>query len=246
MDKKTTEMVDITVLTKSIEELEKNKRELEKAKESENTLKTKLVEIERQLEDRKKDKVQIEELQKRIVAQTAEIEKLTVPPPPTKVQEDKTPELQKIVKQQERRIEKLEGELKEAKEAATTSSFLAFVMSWSTRSHDLDLKVEDPEGKTFDFKHRKHGSHPGLFVLDTREGPGAEIWQADKILVGTYKFTFTFYSQHGNPEPCVISARLFSPQGGVEIPIIKLDGTAQRNHTAKIRIDKAGNATLLP
>jgi len=259
VDKQTTEFVDIQALNKSIEELEKSKKDLQKAKESETVLKTKLQEVEQEIERRKQDRILIETSQKQVVQLTKTIEQqrreitdlkeiqqeLEKKIPKTEP-EAKITELQKIIKQQERRIETLETELAEAKASAASGSFLAFVMSWSTKSHDIDLKVEDPEGKTFDFKHRQHKDHPGLFVLDTRQGPGAEIWQADKVLIGVYTFTFHFYNKHGNPEPCLITAKLFTPKGGVELPELSMDGTSKRSHTVKIQIDSVGKAKLLP
>lgn len=259
VDKSTTEFVDLATLNKSIEQLEQSKKELEKSKLSETALKAKLQEVEKEIEQRKQDKIIIEESQKQIVQlnktieqQRREIQDLKETQQelekriPKTDPENKITELQKIIKQQERRIETLELELAQAKATAASGSFLAFVMSWSTKSHDIDLKVEDPEGRTFDFKHRQHKDHPGLFVLDTRQGPGAEIWQADKVLIGIYTFTFHFYNKHGNPEPCLITAKLFTPKGGVEIPELSMDGTAKRSHTVKIQLDAAGKAKLLP
>jgi flagellar motor protein MotB len=259
VDKQTTEFVDLATLNKSIEQLEQSKRELEKSKVSETALKAKLREVEKQIEQRKQDKVVIEEAQKQIAQlnKTIEHQRLEIQDLKENQQElekripktdpeNKITELQKIIKQQDRRIETLETELAQAKATAASGSFLAFVMSWSTKSHDIDLKVEDPEGRTFDFKHRQHKDHPGLFVLDTRQGPGAEIWQADKVLVGVYTFTFHFYNKHGNPEPCQITAKLFTPKGGVEIPELSMDGTAKRSHTVKIQLDANGKAKLLP
>jgi hypothetical protein len=260
VDKKdTTQMVDLQDYNKRIEQLEESKKALEKAQESETVLKAKLEQIQKQLDERTQDKTQIVTFQKQItvISQTVEEQRQKIQElqKENEILEKKIPrtdpqnriqELQKIVTQQEKKIEQLQTELVDAKETAATGSFLAFVMSWSTRSHDIDLKVEDPQGRFFDFKKRQHKDHPGLFVLDTRQGPGAEIWQAENILVGTYTFHFHFYNQHGNSEPCPITARLFSPKGGVEIPTFQLDGANKRNHKIRIALDKNGKATLLP
>jgi len=61
---------------------------------------------------------------------------------------------------------------------APYSNFLAFVMSWGTRNQDIDLIVTDPKGHIFNFKNRQYKNVPGFLVLDTRQGPGVEIWQS--------------------------------------------------------------------
>ncbi len=108
------------------------------------------------------------------------------------------------------------GELE--KYVKNETRFILLMMKWSTDKHDIDLVVTDPEGKTFNFKNRKYSNHPGNFVLDSRSGPGVEIWRSDKILPGKYTVEFIFYQTYGNDDPAKITATILSPSGEFNLP----------------------------
>jgi uncharacterized protein YfaP (DUF2135 family) len=118
------------------------------------------------------------------------------------------------------------------------------MMKWSTNDQDVDLKVTDPTGKRFDFKHRKYSGHPGVFVLDTRRGPGMELWQADKIIPGTYQITYQFYNEYGNNSPCPVTGTLFSPKGSIDLPTVTLNTGGKREASFRIQVDENGNAQV--
>lgn len=122
------------------------------------------------------------------------------------------------------------------------ASFMAFVMTWPTADHDIDLEIEDPEGKVFNFKKRKiEGSH-GRFVLDTRRGPGAEIWQTDKIVPGVYKAKYTFYNAYGNEAPTKVSAAVLTIKGTTVIPPVPLD--FEKTRTAVVTFKASADGTV--
>jgi tetrahydromethanopterin S-methyltransferase subunit B len=175
------------------------------------------------------------------------------PPPQEKVEplKEKIKELEQITQKLQEKVDNsqvtiqtITAQLKEAQSNVATSNFMAFMMKWPTKDHDIDLKVEDPSGHIFDFKHRKYNASPGMFVLDTRRGPGMEVWQTDKIVPGVYKFTFQFYNAYGNPEPCPVSGTLFTTKGTVELPTITLDPNTKREAAFLIELDEKGKATL--
>ncbi len=145
----------------------------------------------------------------------------------------------------EKTVTELKAELEEAKGALVASGFVAFVMSWDTRDHDVDLVVEDPNKRSFDFKKRSHKSHPGLLVLDTRQGPGVEIWQADKIIPGVYTFNYLFYNSYGNPKPCTLTGTLFTSKGAIKMPSVTLDTTKNKSIKLRVSISEDGKAKLL-
>jgi flagellar motor protein MotB len=153
-------------------------------------------------------------------------------------------ELQAKIQAQNQAIEKTNQEIKEKNNNLANSSFLAFVMSWGTRNQDIDLSVTDPEGSLFNFKLRKHANHPGLLVLDTRQGPGVEIWQSDKITPGVYSFNYQFYNSYGNTEPCPVTGTLFTSQGKISLPQITLTPD-KKQHTFKVEISSGGKPRLL-
>lgn len=123
-------------------------------------------------------------------------------------------------------------------------SFLAIVLNWTTGEHDLDLIIKDPNGKKFTFKNKQFSNYPGKMVLDSRRGPGAEIWQADKVIAGTYEAEITFYNQYGNVAPAEGKLVIFSTRGNVEIPDIKLDLGKNPTRKVSFEISKLGEIKL--
>ena len=83
-----------------------------------------------------------------------------------------------------------------------------------------------------------------MFALDTRRGPGMELWQSDRIIPGVYKFTYQFYNAYGNKSPCPVTATLFSAKGSLELPPVTLDPMTQREATFRVLIDENGKAQL--
>lgn len=152
---------------------------------------------------------------------------------------------QDTLKVTQEEVKKLEEQISQLKAANSDVAFMAFMMKWATNDHDLDLRVEDPSGHRFDFKHRKYKGVPGTFVLDTRRGPGMEVWQSDRVVAGTYKFTYQFYNAYGNVAPCPVTATLFTAKGSVDLPSVTLDIAKKREFTFQVRVDEHGQATLL-
>lgn len=150
---------------------------------------------------------------------------------------DQEAKLKLLLEQTQKRIPVAPGPNQKA-------NFLAFVMSWGTRNQDVDLIVQDPQGRVFNYKKRNHENSPGLLVLDTRQGPGVEIWQSDRIIPGVYTFTYEFYSSYGNNEPCKITGSLFTPTGKVSLPEIVL-GPDQKQKAFKIEFDPDGKSKFI-
>ena len=138
-------------------------------------------------------------------------------------------------------ISQLKEEIERLKQTQLTSTFLSVIMSWPTAEHDVDLSITDPNGKTFDFKHRKYQDHPGTFVLDTRRGPGNEVWQAEKIIPGIYRIKYFFYNQYGNKAPCTVKGTLVTPKGSFDLPETTLDLSQKREVTYTVDVDRLGN-----
>ncbi|MGK5084237.1 flagellar motor protein MotB [Bdellovibrionota bacterium FG-1] len=133
----------------------------------------------------------------------------------------------------------------EMAKSAGKKSFVTVMIRWPTTNHDIDLTIEDPSGKIFGFKNRKYPDHPGEFVLDTRRGPGAEIWQSDQVISGTYKVKYHFYNQYGNTNPTVVTGTIFTSHGSLSIPDVSMDFTGNRSATFSFSVDKEGQAVLV-
>lgn len=92
--------------------------------------------------------------------------------------------------------EQLKKELAESEKVAQT--YLMIVLTWETEKHDLDLSIRTPNHKLYDFKHRKVAGDPGEFQIDSRFGPGIEMWKASNFKTGEYRVKASFYNSNGN------------------------------------------------
>ena len=73
--------------------------------------------------------------------------------------------------------------------------------------------IKDSQGRTFDYKNKKHRGAAGEFVLDSRSGPGAEVWQSQQLSPGRYSLSATLYNTYGNNKPAKVSASIFTKKG---------------------------------
>jgi hypothetical protein len=167
---------------------------------------------------------------------------------------NKAAEMQQQLEASETARRDLEQQVEDLKKKAETpadngsmhqQSFIAFFINWSTKDHDIDMTIRDPNGKSFDFKKRKYPGQPGFFALDTRRGPGAELWQSDRLIPGTYTATYMFYNQYGNPNPATVSGTIFTPKGSTEVPAVEMTMDKKRKVTVTFDVDKDGNVKML-
>lgn len=142
-------------------------------------------------------------------------------------------------------IRELKEQLETANGNSSSQAFIAVFINWSTKDHDIDLVIKDPNNNTFDFKKRKHGSSPGFFALDTRRGPGAELWQADRIIPGKYTATYSFYNQYGNTEAAKVSGTIYSPKGSFEISPVQMDINSKRKYEVSFEVNAKGDVQIL-
>lgn len=163
--------------------------------------------------------------------------------------EDKSKELasknQELLRLNAQLKDQVQKEIQKRLDDQSRRSFMAFAINWSSRDHDIDLTIEDPKGRKFDFKKRRYNSHPGHFSLDTRRGPGAEMWQTEKLIPGRYKATYYFYNQYGNVSPAKVSGTIFTPKGSTELPMIEMDFSKNRKHEFNFQVENDGTIRIL-
>lgn len=163
--------------------------------------------------------------------------------------EDKTKQLesrnQELARLNAELKDQIQKEIQKRLDDQSRRSFMAFAINWSSRDHDIDLTIEDPQGRKFDFKKRRYNGHPGYFALDTRRGPGAELWQTEKLIPGRYKATYYFYNQYGNVSPAKVSGTIFTPKGSVELPMIEMDFSKNRKHEINFQVENDGTIRVL-
>lgn len=146
----------------------------------------------------------------------------------------------------QRRLAEAEEQVKKNKNAnASKVSYVSVMIYWTTRDHDIDLSIKTPQGHTFNFKKRTHKGAKGKFVLDTRRGPGAEIWRQEELVPGIYEMKISLYSQYDNPAPAIVGGNISTSEGLLEVK--KLSLTKQnRQKIIRFRVKEGEGAKLLP
>ncbi len=153
--------------------------------------------------------------------------------------------LSKLLEEAKNEVKKLNDELKlSERKNGDNQSYLFVILKWSTEKHDLDLTVTDPAGKEFNFKKKSFEGAPGLFSLDSRSGPGAEIWQSSNPIPGTYTIRLKMYNNYGNNEQAVVSGSIMSNKSSIVIDNKKLESKSGATITLKVTIDEKGVAKL--
>lgn len=130
------------------------------------------------------------------------------------------------------------------KQEADSPKFLMFVLKWFTDRHDLDLTLVDPKGRKYDFKKREYSGQPGKFTLDSRSGPGAEIWQTAQFVPGEYKLAVSFYQEYGNKSTAKFMIEVSSPKSVLETKQLELS-FGQKVKELKFRVDANGAISSL-
>jgi flagellar motor protein MotB len=98
------------------------------------------------------------------------------------------------------------------------NNFILVIVKWTTDKHDIDLTVKSPKGSLFSFKNRTFPGEPGELILDSRFGPGVEIWSSNKFIKGKYDVNVVLYNQYGNTVDTPVQITLVSSIGKVQIP----------------------------
>lgn len=219
-----------TLMNQKNETFKKNELDIENAMLENKKLKEELEkkldllkQIEADLDDKNKKLAQIEKKPiERKISSNQEMIQIT-----KKELEEKNLQIKDLSKKiivAEEEIQKLKELLKETdKKNNDNRSYLFVLFKWTTEKHDLDLTVEDPKGNIFSFKKKSHPGISGLFALDSRTGPGAEIWQSNEPIPGRYVVILKLYNNYGNLDPASVSGSILSNKSSIPIQEQKID-----------------------
>lgn len=222
-------------------------KDLAKIRDLEDGLKNKNLELAKTKEDLAKQTRELEKV-KRVPASTPE--KTVSAKEYEEVKKSETDlkadvEQRKVAMAQDQKtIADLREQLRQASAGDQNLSFMAVVISWPTQDHDIDLVVVDPKGHEFNFKRRKIAGVAAQFSLDTRRGPGTELWQSNEIIPGVYKVTYIFYNKVNNPEPAAVRGTVFTPKGSFELPEQKMVFEKNNRVTLTFKATDKGVVTL--
>ena len=95
-------------------------------------------------------------------------------------------------------------------------TFLAVVIHWDTKDHDVDLHIVDAAEREFSWEARAISGRPGELSVDMRDGPGVEIWElVTQAPAGEYRVYYNLYSRHNNPEAAVVNGGVYYRNGAL-------------------------------
>jgi uncharacterized protein YfaP (DUF2135 family) len=120
-----------------------------------------------------------------------------------------------------------------------------FFAEWNTEKHDVDLTIKNPQGQIYNFKNRSFKGVPGELILDSRYGPGAEVWVSDQLVPGRYEVKVTLYNQYGNVKDTSVRTTIMVGVEKLKLPELKLNLNGQSTMAYNIEISKDGKITLL-
>lgn len=217
-EKKDQPVLDTEALLEKIKKLEKqieeDKERIAKLEEQALKDKERIVKLEAQA---LKDKERITKLEEQALKDKERIAKL----------EDQALKDKALIVKLEEEIKKLKEQLKQALERSEinggTHNFMMLASKWNTEKHDIDMTVKDPSGRIYSYKKRRHSEGNGEFVLDSRFGPGVEMWQAKRYTVGRYEVRIQLYSTNGNEQDAKIELLAVTNAGNFDFPTLVLN-----------------------
>ena len=125
-----------------------------------------------------------------------------------------------------------------------SKTFLAVVIQWATRSHDVDLHIVDPAGKEFYYVNKRFSGHPGELSADTTVGPGVEIWEVPAALPGKYRVLYNLYKKGGNDAPAVVKGGVYHRDGHDRLGERRLTREGRKEMVAEITVGDDGDVEI--
>lgn len=150
----------------------------------------------------------------------------------------------KVDKDLVKQVGQLKNELQEVRRTPL-KSFGAVTMRWSSDTpRDVDLYVEDPEGRLYFFDKRRYPEVDAEFTVDAKAvNAGAEVWITPQLHPGTYKLYYCYYDGTG---PVDIQGRIFTRTFTADLPTRTMARPDPRTRKliAEIRVTESGEAVL--
>lgn len=152
------------------------------------------------------------------------------------------------------RLAGVEQSLEQCREALD-QTFLAIIMRWTTRGHDVDLHVIDPQGNHFYYsEHNRPGSSgqrshfpstQAQLTEDMTAGPGVEVWEIPVAAPGDYKVYFDFFSREADSARAArVLASVYFRDGSHGIAAREISTLREKQLVATIRVDASGQVTI--
>jgi flagellar motor protein MotB len=229
----------------SLEDLKKQKEEMSKELELLKTQDLESQKIKQEKEELAKKVQELEQVKDQTKVDVAEKDKLVEKLKELDKLKKKEEVMQAKIKTLEEAEKKAKNEIRSLKDSDGAKTFLLIFAKWETEKHDVDLTVKNPAGKVFSFKNRNFKDSPGELVLDSRYGPGAEIWTSNKLIAGEYEIQITLYNQYGNTNNAKVNTTILAGLNKLILPEAELNLKGKNTAVFKIKIDNEGKISKL-
>ena len=152
-------------------------------------------------------------------------------------------------------LQQAQGELQQCQanldvcEEKLSKTFLAIVIQWPTRFHDVDLHVIDPAGERFYYRNKGADRRSGKLSVDTEKGPGVEIWELAEAPVGEYQVLYNFYRRNKNDNNPTVEGGVYHRDGHERLKDQTLTRTngnnfADAKHVATVTVKEDGSVDI--
>lgn len=231
-------------LQKSQEEIDK-KKDLTVTETEKKQLELKLADLQQRMQDQQTVQAQAVEEQKRQLASVSEtsqkVQSVTIENQKIKDDLDKLIKREKELVQQMKTMVPKDTVVQNAPQ--NPNNFLMISTTWASEKHDIDLEIVDVNNKRFNFKKKSYGGVDGQFEIDSRYGPGLEMWKTPKLQPGVYKVKVTLYNSNGNESPAEVQASVITVTENLKLPLITLSKT-DKTKEVRINVDEKGKITI--
>lgn len=230
-------------LQNSAEEIEK-KKDLTVTEAEKKQLEQKIAELQKRMEDQQAVQTQQNQAVEEQKRQLASVTETSVKVQSITIENKKIKdELDKLVQKQKELVEKMKDMIPKDQVTQNPNNFLMISTTWASEKHDIDLEIIDVNNKKFNFKKKSYGGVDGQFEIDSRYGPGLEMWKTPKLQPGKYRVKVTLYNSNGNDNPAEVQASVITVTENLKLPIIKLSKT-DKTKEVRINVDEKGKITL--
>lgn len=128
--------------------------------------------------------------------------------------------------------------------ARLSQTFLAVVMKWPTAGVDIDLYVKDPAGNVFSFQQQTYQGTPAELSVDTKIGPGIEIWELPSASPGEYTVLYDFFKESPAAVPTEVTGTVYFRDGAKKMQTVQLNGRGDNKQVAIITVTTEGNVNV--
>jgi flagellar motor protein MotB len=115
--------------------------------------------------------------------------------------------------------------------------------TWETEKHDVDLVIVDPNGFRYTFKNKRSPSSVGALEIDSRYGPGLELWRTQDLKPGKYKILVKLYNQFGNAKDAVVKTQIVTNVSSIDLPEAVLNN-ASKEKSYNVNVDEQGTISV--